>query len=682
MKNINFYKLKISIYCIFFFIPLFSGCHLLTPEKETKAELTKTWVTFKYDEDYDRHFSDLKEHGVRGITVNRPSKDLLKFARKYDLKIGISVPEITEKAYLLDSSTVERAVMIGGAYQGLAIDRHLFSFSAEKHKIRIENPVYDTVDCYKTLGHYFPGMHDPLKAEIIVKEKKFDGKQHLRIIPASVGDKINEHLWEIEFDLSGVKGDLDHVQIAVYWISEGTRDYWMFGDAASAAAKATRKELKNQIEKIANEWKEINGGKFPKEIEIVRFGDECFHVSGHMNCKACSYPMWDFSEAGLEDYKAMTSLEYPRGKTFIDFYGREAYAIWLYNYHKTMADLVDIVKDGFSDAGAENILVYRNITRFNTYHTLNDIDGSGLDLLSRKLDIVHIDPYPINANGYLNEVIPGDMAYVAGLAYKYQKPLMPWLQAHQYWPEYGGLTHPEPHHIKKMVEQHMVYSPDALMWLGYGKPPFSTFPEENPESWKMAGEMNYKFLTRDFERKTPDIAIIRPYNVRALRDADSLFINDVFLTDVILSRISVVHPDWITIPYEPLSIETLKLEKTADYKAVIASTGILSRNELNPVLDLDIPAFLLIAEADRYNIDKKLTGIAEYVKTHHRIKAPVADSIIEFDKIDEYKLDDSVEVILSFENIPLVWKKNKAYFISFAGSNEKLYGIIDSLISL
>lgn len=626
-------------------------------------EVPKVWMTYKGHHPA-KEIPDLKASGVGAISVRKASAEILNLIRENDMKLILSIPEVVEAAYRIPEDKVERAIMIGGSYKGKAIDRNRFSFSAEEHTIIIENPAYDKINCYKTLGRYFPGMQDPLKAEVIIKKADFDGQQHLNIIDAEVEKKVDSLHWEIFFNLSGIEGDLDNVSLAVYWISEGTRDYWMFGDAASPASESTHDALRKAVHKMYDDWAEVNNGKFPlKDVIALRIGDECFQLSGHGNCPECSYPLWDYSESSINKYRELTNSEYPRGKCWPDMYGRNAYALWLYNYHHLNAELMTVVRNELDELGLENILTFRNITRYNVFHTLNDHDGSGLDLLSSKLDIVHIDPYPINAKGYNEDVIPVDMAYLSGLARRHDKLLIPWMQAHQYWPEYGGLAHPGPTDIEKMVEQHLVYGPDALMWLGYGNPPFNTFPYENPASWEKAGKLHQKFIHSDVHSPTAEIAVFRPYNVRALRDIDSTQHMDRFFTDKIITWLSLNN--YFFNPFEPLSLKDFDKENTSDYKVFLAECGWLTKAELNGIISTGKKTVLFIFEAEKYQIDKHITGIENYNGTNWgHFKSSLNQKDIEIRAYDKYTLSQDVKVITSIENHPVIWKKGNVIFVA------------------
>ncbi|MFH1739702.1 MAG: hypothetical protein ABIH23_11890, partial [bacterium] len=535
------------------------------------APFPPVWTSYSPVKGYEEDFKDLREHGVGVVDINPgPDKipELLSAARRYDMKILISIPEITEQAYAIPN--VERAVMIGGAYQGKAIDRFRFSFAPKQHEIIIDNPYYDKEDCYDKLGRYLPGMRDPIRAEVVVKLADYDGEQHLQIIPATTS-RLDDKRCSMRFDLTGVEGDLDHVILAVYWISEGTRDYWMFGDSASANAASTKKALADAVRKQIGKWQKANDGSFPADIIAIRFGDECFHVSCHLNSLDCSYPMWDYSESAVAAYRERNpGEEYPRGKSWIDVFGRRAYAHWMYTHHRACADLVRVVKETLREEGVEHLLVYRNITRGNVFDSRNDHDGTGLEMLVQELDIAHLDPYPVAADKYLPARIPEDMSYVSGLARRHKKYLVPWLQAHSYWGKRGGLTHPGPEYIARMVQEHIPHQPDALMWLGYGKS--STFPNTRPESWEEAGRQHKIFMELKREPIEAKLAAIRSYTVRSLRDVDGIAPQDASFTDAILYDV-VMRQHWPYDPFEPFQCSELDINSLKEYPLVLAEMG-------------------------------------------------------------------------------------------------------------
>jgi hypothetical protein len=139
----------------------------------------------------------------------------------------------------------------------------------------------------------------------------------------------------------------------------------------------------------------------------------------------------------------------------------------------------------------------------------NDRDGSGQELLTRNLDIIHYDPYPVGGGGY-KDVIPRDMHYGAGLARRYDRFLIPWMQAHTYAP--GGLGHVSPADVARMAAEQWVHGVDAVIWLGYG----STFPNARPDSWERAAEFHRKLNESPPSKPKAELAVLRPYRTWAL----------------------------------------------------------------------------------------------------------------------------------------------------------------------
>ena len=488
-----------------------------------------------------RSLEALRQYGVKGFTsAGEPSMDSRPAAR--------------------DGKPCERAVCVGGAYRGLAIDRNLFSFAAGPHEIIVEPPVYSRGQPYtrtvkdangtaRTVrsGHYFGSWRPTGKAEIIVPERLYDGTQHLRVIPCEVlsarpGDKPendtaaglsgpeieNRRLVRLRFDLTDCAGCLlDKVGVAVYWESDPESDAWKQGSGQlSVFSEYTRERARFVGSWRANQWALANGGAFPSnEIVAIRFGDECFNISGWVDCNAASFPLWGFSESGLAAFgetpatnSSLVTLHsslsptnsslvtrhssltgpakagpvQPRTCGYPEIYGIEAYARALYSFHKACAELAAAFRKGVREV-TPDLLVFRNTTRADVWSESNDHDGSGQELLAQELDFLHIDPYPVHGGGYNADMIPKDMGYMAGLARRYGKPLIPWMQAHAYAP--SGLGHVTPAEMKRMWEQHLPFNPAGMMWLGFAisdnpnRPERMTFPNGSPESWAYAKEL-------------------------------------------------------------------------------------------------------------------------------------------------------------------------------------------------
>jgi hypothetical protein len=616
------------------------------------------WMTYYNGRDLKEDFTDMKNHGVDAVEVgiwgiegNSRAREVLKAARETGMELIIGLPEVSEEAFNFPEDSVERAVMLGGAYKGKAIDRFRFAFTPEKHTITIESPVYDSTNCYGTTGHYFMGL-TPVKAEVIVKQADFDGRQHLKIIEAKITPE-REHFWNISFDLTGIEGDLENVLLAACWTVKGTRDYWIFGDAVSLFSKGFKSQLEKEIKAVVNSWKAANNGDFPDEIIAVRYGDECFHLSGHLNSEACSFPVWDYSENAVKKFKETFNGEIPRGVGFTDMFGHKAYAQWMYNFHEAAAQSVKFVKQCLQKEGAGHLPVFRNTTRMNIFDVLNDYDGSGQELLSEAFDFVHLDPYPVNNEGYDERTIPRDMTYMEGFSRRFGKPLVPWLQAHVY----GHLQHPSPEHISKMMEQQKQFPLQSIIWLGYGyEKSGNTFPVNNPASWEKAKEEHATFKMYKIPENRADFAVIRPYTARSVRGIDH-FTADRFLTDYLLET-AVFDFNLKYDAYEPFDCSEIQPEELNKYPFVIAELGIISGKKIQPFLEIQKPCLLIIAGAEvNPNILNQL-GIAKIDFNQPEIKSVKDPNLILLSPQTKFELANDTKILQETGHVPTVWKKD------------------------
>ena len=268
----------------------------------------------------------------------------------------------------------ERAVFIGGAYCGQAIDRTLFSFSPRRHDIVIEPPVNSVrqpclCDGVRS-GHYIESVVPTGEAEVIVPEDFFDGKPHLRILPCKVlpvepgrlpeidtvtpemsGPEIDgRRLVRLQFDLTGCADLLlDKVGIAVYWTSDAEGAAWKGGRGQlSVFSKYTRDALRESGAAFANGWKIEHGGAFPQDGALpVGLDDECFNLTSMLDGRACSLPLWGFSPGGRAAFAAAApGLVQPRTWGFPEIYGEEAYGRAFYAYHKASVDMTNAFEEG------------------------------------------------------------------------------------------------------------------------------------------------------------------------------------------------------------------------------------------------------------------------------------------------------------------------------------------------
>lgn len=517
-----------------------------------KQPLPVVWTNYRKVVSNEVDFADLKAHGVQLVSMDASdltdAEKKLQLARQYGMKYSIDLPDITERADLVKSAGLKPvySLMIGGVYLGKAIDRHLFKFKATKNKIIIEPPVYSKELAYKAfgggtgapgkgepIGHYYPDMPDPVKAEIIVPLQRFDGKQHLCIVEAKVtlaspdlkpefdtctpdllysSEIKNRKLYQLSFDLCGFKNALlDQVGIAVYWPYYGTNKYWLFGHGnVSAAAPSTHSALGKAVQRELSTWTKANGGRFPSDVVVAaRYGDECFYITGHSQrngAMGVSYPLWDYSKPSVDAFhKYAGDIEYPRTWGFPEIYGEKAYGWWLYNLHEQTSNLVRTIREEVAKT-APDLKLFRNTTRNGVFDLSNNFDGSGQELLARNLDIVHLDPYPVIGGGY-SKVIPRDMSYCSGLARRYNRPLIPWMQAHVY----AQLQHVTPAQVDTMAQEQWAQGVDGIIWLGYG----DTYPAVRPDSWERASEFHRRLKTGLPAKPKAKLAVLRSYNAMA-----------------------------------------------------------------------------------------------------------------------------------------------------------------------
>ncbi|MGN0833971.1 MAG: hypothetical protein ACI4RD_10045 [Kiritimatiellia bacterium] len=520
----------------------------------------KIWTSFNWGGNLEAQFADMASHGIEVVEVpvwnEAVCRQALALCRAHGLKAyGFTDEPSCSSRPALRGKPYACAEYVGGCFRGRAIDRTLYAFSPEPQDILVEPPVYAsgqpytrrTADSNGTVrvtrhGHYF-SQSRPVRAEVIVPLKLYDGAQHLEIIPVAIeppapgqalendtatgamcasAEVARRRLVRLRFDLTPYAGArLDQVGIAVYWSSDPASAAWRNGRGQmSVFAPATRAEAVHTVSFRLRRWRDANGGTFPSDVFVaLRFGDECFNVTGWLDSPAASYPLFDYSADARAAFAGLApaGVEMPRTWGYPEVYGAEAYGLFLYNYHRAAAELSAAAVAAAREI-APGVKVFRNTTRGEVWSYCNDHDGSGQELLAGVFDFIHGDPYPVR-NGYNAETIPFDMGYLAGLARRYGKPLVPWVQAHAYSP--CGLGHVTSGQLERMWRQHAAFAPAAIIYLGYGRGERAhcayTFPDGNPASWEKAAELHRAF------RAAPSavagrarLAVVRPYTVRAL----------------------------------------------------------------------------------------------------------------------------------------------------------------------
>ena len=583
-------------------------------------------------------FEDLVSHGVQVIETTD-----IQGARKHGLQVMLA----TDVGGMFmgrpiggrDAAQVglipEFAVAIAGTYKDLSIDSHTFPFDKGKHTVEIGLPFHFAPYDWKTKtyfadNHTFDNHFDrrifstdrAFKAEVVVKQRDYDGKQHLAIIPAVISSRSSLNL-NVTFDLTNVDGDLDHTILAVYWRT----------NQLSPAADSTRETAARAIREVLDRFTRENGGVFPDDvIRAMRYGDECFLRTGFVNSPKCALPIYDYSDSGIAGYRRLNGNdEYPRVWGFPEFFGVNAYRDWLYAFHTSTAELVKAVVTEAHKV-SPRLMVFRNTTRFNPtpFATLaNDHDGCSAQLLAQQFDMLNPDPYPVWRTGdsqstnsdrdpqahYIESMIPLENAYWAGLVRRLGKKVVPWMQAHTFSHD---LQHPSPDDVHHMYEQVVGYNPDGIMWLGYEpgdtaeSPDFGmTLPDARPETWKALRSINLRVqhnLGRP--KQTPSVAVLRFYAERSLVDLERRHLHDRFLTEQILTGLTID----LGVPYDVFEYhrrEDLDYREMRGYRCVIMCVDDLEGLPLDELKRQGTPLGIVCWNAASLTAHPEFTGVTD-----------------------------------------------------------------------
>ncbi len=392
-------------------------------------------------------------------------------------------------------------------------------------------------------------------------------------LPAS-RETRDRTLYELSFDLTGMDDALlDRIGVAVYWPYHGSSKYWMFGRGGivGAAAESTRETLRRNARRILQTWIDANGGVFPLDVVIAgRYGDECFYPTGQAGRggAAVSFPLWDYSAPQIRAFRERAGeIAHPRTWGYPEVYGPASYGWWLYALHKQTAGLAGVIREEIARL-APGLLLFRNTTRGGVFSQSNDKDGSGPELLTRNLDLVHIDPYPVHNGVYQPGGIPRDMGYYAGLARRYDKPLMPWVQAFVNL-MITGPQHLTPDQIDRMIAQHERHGVDAIMWMGYGSSR-DAFPTTAPASWDHTTAIHRRLAAHPPPKPRAKLAVLRWYTTWAVCDTlEGLCRNP---TDWLLQQLLEVWSVGHDQPYDVFELPpALSDAEHADLAAALAA---------------------------------------------------------------------------------------------------------------
>ena len=608
----------------------------VSKDSPSDAGCPKVWLSSPERPLTAESFEDVASHGVQVIETLD-----IQGARKHGLQVMLATDvggmfmgkPIGGRDAAQMSLTPEFAVANAGTYKDLSIDSHTFPFDKGKHTVEIGLPFhfapYDwKTKTYFTDNHTFDNHFDhrifstdhAFKAEVIVKQKDYDGQQHLMIVPAVISGRNSLSL-NVSFDLTNVDGDLDHTMLAVYWRT----------NQLSPAAASTRETAARTIREVLDRFTRENGGVFPDDVICaMRYGDECFLRTGFVNSPKCALPVYDYSDSGIAGYRKLNRKdEYPRAWGFPDFFGVNAYRDWLYAFHTTAAELVKAVVNEAHKV-SPNLMVFRNSTRFNPtpFATLaNDHDGCSAQLLAQQFDMLNPDPYPVWRTGdsqstnsdrnpqahYIESMIPLENAYWAGLVRRLGKKVVPWMQAHTFSHD---LQHPSPDDVARMYDQVKPFDPDGIMWLGYEpgdtaeSPDFGmTLPDARPETWKALRDINLRAQRNLGQpKKAPRVAVLRFYAERSLVDLERRHLHDRFLTEQILTGLTID----LNVAYDIFEYyrrEDLDLREMSNYQSVILCVDDLEGLPLDELKRQGTPLGIICWNPAALTAHPEFTGI-------------------------------------------------------------------------
>ena len=78
----------------------------------------------------------------------------------------------------------------------------------------------------------------------------------------------------------------------VVWVPSWTTNHCAY------ALAALRKYKVKGFTASGPDPSEVVSGKTKDDIIAIRFGDECFNLTGWLDCPAASFPIWGFSPSG------------------------------------------------------------------------------------------------------------------------------------------------------------------------------------------------------------------------------------------------------------------------------------------------------------------------------------------------------------------------------------------------
>lgn len=458
-------------------------------------------------------------------------QEIISASRRTGIKVAVPLRDITENGRTWLNSTqltyANSAILIGGQYNSLALDRFIFSFTNTNQSVLIEKPRYHITPgfAYDTQNvTYFP-VDQMVKCEYVVLNGGYSNnlRQNLSIIPCQSYTQYNSTMWNVTFDLTMFPaGQNSTIAFAPYWNSTQFLSLYNNG---------TAQILRDDIDIKVSQWTTANGGTFPSDVvAYFKYGDEDFYTTSTeaRTQNGVSMGLFDYSNETIQQFNLLNGVdEYPRATAinpstnipYIYWYGSKAHEDWLNIYHIGTANLISVAQDEIANLGL-NVSLYRIITRSGmnnpTDPIFNKYGGVGYTKHMNELNITAIDPYPYFNSGYTPTYVMTDGSYLQGITAHNNKSGQIYLQS-QYAP-YVGLANPTPNIIGLNYIQALLSDIDSVQWFDYDNRGFnglsqSTFPNQT-NSWNEVSKLTrtQNYLQSNYTAK---VAVIIPYEVFA-----------------------------------------------------------------------------------------------------------------------------------------------------------------------
>ena len=224
--------------------------------------------------------------------------------------------------------------------------------------------------------------------------------------------------------------------------------------------------------------------------------------------------------------------------------------------------------------------------------------------------MINPDPYPVSLTGdsnwgnpdripgigYVSSMIPLEGYYLSGLALRLKKLYMPWMQLHTFTYD---LVNPSPANMDRMANETIEYSPDCVVWLGYGNTRsnstffYPTVPSRR-DTWEASIAVNKK-ISNELKPDTikPKTAIVRFYAERALVEPGRTEWHDRFLMERVMSSLTFDLKERVDV-FEYYKREDFDCNYLCSYNNVIFCIRDLDHFPFNDIIQSKVKASIFL----------------------------------------------------------------------------------------